>query len=58
MQAAQMATAGYLQDQGFRQKQIALARKIVLEGVPVDDDSMRDVVAPLAEDWTTARSRL
>jgi len=45
--AAQMATAGYLQDQGFRQKQIALARKIVLEGVPVDDDSMRDVVALL-----------
>ncbi len=45
--AAQMATAGYLQDQGFRQKQIALARKIVLEGVPVDDDSIRDVVALL-----------
>lgn len=45
--AAQMATAGYLQDQGFRQKQIALARKIVLEGVPVEDDSMRDVVALL-----------
>jgi len=25
--AAQMATAGYLQDQGFRQKQIAQARR-------------------------------
>ena len=45
--AAQMATAGYLQDQGFRQKQIALARKIVLEGVPVEGDLMRDVVALL-----------
>jgi len=45
--AAQMATAGYLQDQGFRQKQIAQARQIVLEGVPVEGDLMRDVVALL-----------
>jgi len=34
-------------DQGFRQKQIAQARQIVLEGVPVEGDLMRDVVALL-----------
>jgi hypothetical protein len=45
--AAQVAAAGYLQDQGFRQKQIAQARQIVLEGVPVEGDLMRDVVALL-----------
>ena len=45
--AAQMAAAGYLQAQGFRQKQIAQARQIVLEGVPVEGDLMRDVVALL-----------
>jgi len=44
---AQVAAAGYLQAQGFRQKQIAQARQIVLEGVPVEGDLMRDVVALL-----------
>ena len=41
---AQVAAAGYLQAQGFRQKQIAQARRVVLEGVPVADDLMSDVV--------------
>ena len=34
---AQMAVAAHLQDSGFTQRQIAQARRIVLEGVPVDD---------------------
>lgn len=41
--AAQMATAAAMMDRwGYTQKQIALARKFVLEGVPVED--MPDVV--------------
>jgi len=32
-----MAVAAHLQDSGFTQRQVAQARRIVLEGVPVDD---------------------
>lgn len=41
---AQLAAAAYVRAQGYSRPTIAQARKIVLEGAPVDDDVMRDVV--------------
>ncbi len=45
--AAQMAVVGYMMSLGYKQTQIAQARRIVLEGAPVDSDLMRDVVSLL-----------
>jgi len=41
---AQMAAAAFTASRGYTQKQVAQARRVVLEGVPVADDLMSDVV--------------
>jgi len=51
---AQMATAAHMMKPGFKQKEIALARRIVLEGVPVEDEFMRDVVDLLTIGYITS----
>lgn len=42
--SAQIAAAAFTTSQGYTQKQVAQARRVVLEGVPVDDDLIRDVI--------------
>ena len=44
---AQMAVAAYMMALRYTQKEIAQARQIVLEGMPVDSDLMRGVVSLL-----------
>jgi hypothetical protein len=41
---AQIAAAAFTTSRGYTQKQVAQARRVVLEGVPVADDLMSDVV--------------
>lgn len=45
--APQMATAACLIDRRYTQKQIALARQIVLKGIPVENNFIKDVVGLL-----------